>query len=137
MTDPSVRRQKVIALVLSGVFPGLGQFYNRQPGKGAAFLAAGLVLSWVLSRAVPTAPLTLNQPEADLIVPLCALLLVWLWSILDAWHGTSDRCGFGGRRSLSEVTQRHTSCTLRGNCFSTSTRSRFVLETASRQGGNK
>ena len=86
MTDQSARRQKLIALILSGVFPGLGQFYNRQPRKGVAFLAVGIVLTWFLGRAVPAAPLTLIQPGADLIVPLCLLLIVWILSIIDAWR---------------------------------------------------
>ena len=86
MPEQSARRQKLIALILSGVFPGLGQFYTRQPRKGAAFLVAGVVLSWFLGRAAPAAPLTLIQPGADLIVPLCVLLIVWLWSIIDAWR---------------------------------------------------
>ncbi len=86
MTEHSARRQKLIAFILSGVFPGLGQLYNRQPRKGAAFLVAGVVLSWFFGRAVPTAPLTLIQPGADLIVPLCLLLIFWLWSIVDAWR---------------------------------------------------
>ena len=86
MTEQSVRRQQVIALILSGVFPGLGQFYNRQPGKGVAFLAVGVVLSWLLGRAVPTDSLMLIQPEARLIVPLGVLLIVWLWSLIDAWR---------------------------------------------------
>jgi len=86
VTAHSVRRQQVIALILSGVFPGLGQFYNRQPRKGTTFLVAGVVLSWFFGRAVPTASLTLIRPGADLIVPLCVLLLVWLWSVIDAWR---------------------------------------------------
>jgi TM2 domain-containing membrane protein YozV len=85
MTQQSVRRKQVIALILSGVFPGLGQFYNRQLGKGAAFLGAGVVLTWLLGRAVPT-ELLLIQPEARLIVPLCVLLFIWLWSLIDAWR---------------------------------------------------
>ena len=87
MTEHRVRRQKLIALILSGVFPGLGQFYNRQLSKGAAFLAAGIVLSWFLGRAIPMNFLTLIQPTADLLVPLFVLLIVWLWSIIDAWRG--------------------------------------------------
>ncbi len=83
---PNVRRQQVIALVLSGIFPGLGQFYNHQPRKGVAFLAAGIVLSWLLGRAVPMGSLALIQPQAQLLVPLCVLLIVWLWSIIDAWR---------------------------------------------------
>jgi hypothetical protein len=85
MTEPSLRRRKTIALVLSGVFPGLGQFYNRQPLKGIVFLAGGVVLSWLLGRAVPTDLLALTQPGANLIVPLSVLLALSLWSIIDAW----------------------------------------------------
>src|SRR5215831_13124695 len=39
MNDPPPRRRSVIALILSGIFPGLGQFYNRQPVKGVIGLA--------------------------------------------------------------------------------------------------
>jgi hypothetical protein len=91
MTEHRAGRQKLIALILSVVFPGLGQFYNRQPGKGAAFLAAGIVLTWFFGRAIPADPLTLLQPEARLIVPLCVLLLVWLWSVIDAWRVAERR----------------------------------------------
>src|SRR2546427_9006745 len=37
-----------VAGILSGVLPGLGQFYNRQLGKGAGFLIGFLVLAGVL-----------------------------------------------------------------------------------------
>jgi len=86
MTDRATSRRKVVALILSGIFPGLGQFYNRQPVKGMIGLAVGLALSWLAGRAAPTDPLALNRPEAALLVPLCALLVVWLWSIIDAWR---------------------------------------------------
>jgi len=86
MTEPSARRRKIIALILSGIFPGLGQLYNRQPNKGAVVLAAGVVLGWLLGRAVPPDPLALAQPGANLIVPLCGLLALWLWSAIDAWR---------------------------------------------------
>jgi len=86
MTEQSVRRQKVIALILSGVFPGLGQFYNHQAQKGVAFLGAGIVLIWLLGRAVPTGSLLLIQPDARLLLRLCVLVIVWLWFIIDAWR---------------------------------------------------
>jgi len=86
MINSSARRRKVIALILSGVFPGLGQFYNRQLIKGVAFLVAGIVLNWLLARAVPAGLLALIRPEANLIVLFCVLLAVWLWSIIDAWR---------------------------------------------------
>src|SRR5256712_13895627 len=37
-----------VAGILSGVLPGLGQFYNRQLGKGVGFLIGFLVLGGVL-----------------------------------------------------------------------------------------
>jgi len=86
MTEQGARRQKVIALILSGVFPGLGQLYNRQPTKGAAFVVAGGTLTWLLGRAVPGDLLAVIQPEASLIVPLIVLLIVWAWSVIDAWR---------------------------------------------------
>ncbi len=46
-------RRKAVALLLSGVFPGFGQFYNRQPAKGVAFVVAGGILSWLVGRGVP------------------------------------------------------------------------------------
>ncbi len=86
MTEPGIGRRKIVALILSGVFPGLGQLYNRQPVKGAAFLVAGVILSWLLGRAVPTRLPVPAQPGANLIVLFCVLLAIWLWSVIDAWR---------------------------------------------------
>ena len=57
--DPAVRRRRVVALVLSGIFPGLGQLYNRQLLKGLTGLALGLALSRLAGRAAPTDPYAL------------------------------------------------------------------------------
>jgi TM2 domain-containing membrane protein YozV len=76
----------MIALVLSGIFPGLGQLYNGQPAKGAIGLAAGAVLSWLAGRAMPADPLAIDQAGFALFAPLCALLAVSTWSIIDAWR---------------------------------------------------
>lgn len=86
MTEPAARRRKIVALILSGVFPGLGQLYNRQPIKGAAFLVVAVVLSWLLGRVMPSDLSGLGQPGANLIIALCVLLAVWLWSVIDAWR---------------------------------------------------
>ena len=92
----STPRQKVIALVLSGIYPGLGQFYNREPVKGAAFVVASIVLSWLSARALPGDLLTLDRLSGealasisfgtDLLVSLMLLLGVWIWSLVDAWR---------------------------------------------------
>jgi hypothetical protein len=86
MADAVAARRRVVALVLSGIFPGLGQFYNRQPAKGAIGLATGAALSWLAGRAMPADPLALDQAGFVLFGPLCALLIVWTWSLIDAWR---------------------------------------------------
>ena len=87
--DAAARRRKVVALILAGIFPGLGQFFNRQPMKGALGLAAGVVLSWLAGRAAPTDPLAL-EPGLALLAPLGALLAVWVWSMIDAWRAADS-----------------------------------------------
>jgi hypothetical protein len=82
------RRRQWIALFLSGIFPGLGQFYLRAWGKGAAFLIAGIAATWALGQLVSVQDLMtglLPNPGATLGV-LLLLLAVFLWSILDAWR---------------------------------------------------
>ena len=78
----------MVAFCLSGVFPGLGQFYNRQALKGGAFLAAGVALSWLIGRVVPTDLMALASASVgtDAILLLCLLLAIWLWSAIDAWR---------------------------------------------------
>lgn len=86
MTMRGSRRQW-IALTLSGVFPGLGQFYLGAWGKGAAFLLAGGASTWVLGRLVSVQDIMIGllpYPGATLSA-LLALLAVFLWSVVDAW----------------------------------------------------
>jgi hypothetical protein len=94
----STGRRKIIAFVLSGIFPGLGQFYNRQPLKGTAFAVAGAVLPWLIGRALPSDLAVQNlllaqkPPPVEsllsmaLMLPLCLLLIIWGWSLIDAWR---------------------------------------------------
>ena len=80
-------RRQWIALILSGVFPGLGQFYLQAWGKGAAFLIVGVVAMWALGEMISIQDLMtglLPHPLAILGL-LLALLAVFLWSIVDAW----------------------------------------------------
>ena len=87
-----------MALVLSGIFPGLGQLYNRQPVKGAIGLAAGAMLTWLTGRATPADPLALDQAGLALFGPLCALLAVWTLSLIDAWRAAGRRALVHGPR---------------------------------------
>ena len=81
------RRRQWIALILSGIFPGLGQFYLRAWGKGIAFFAAGGIETWALGWLVSGEDLLagrLTYPTATMAL-LLALLAVYLWSVVDAW----------------------------------------------------
>lgn len=78
--------RKLVALILSGVFPGLGQLYNREWAKGGAFVIAGLVLSGLVTRALPRDLETLaSAPLSARTLGVLALLLgVRAWSAVDA-----------------------------------------------------
>src|SRR5262245_60581746 len=80
--------RKMVALVLSGIFPGLGQLYNRQWVKGAVFVLAGSVLCWLATRALPgdLESLVSSPPGGGVLGEALLLLVVWLWSIVDAWR---------------------------------------------------
>ncbi|HSD51144.1 MAG TPA: hypothetical protein VLG48_07010 [Candidatus Methylomirabilis sp.] len=84
----SNRRRQWTALILSGILPGLGQFYLRDWKKGAAFVVAGGVAAWALGRLISLQDLMtgiLPHPLATQGV-LLTLLVVFLWSMLDAWR---------------------------------------------------
>ena len=84
------RRRQWIALILSGLFPGLGQLYLRAWGKGAAFLLGAGVVTWGLGGLVEMDELLGGHVAHPLPILglLTALLALALWSLVDAW-----RCG--------------------------------------------
>ncbi len=86
MSEPGARRRQVVGFILSGIFPGLGQLYNREPLKAVLFIIPGAVLTWLVSREMPTDLLALAQPSAAVMLLLGALLALWLWAIIDAWR---------------------------------------------------
>jgi hypothetical protein len=81
-----MNRRTLVAVVLSGIFPGLGQLYNRQWIKAVVFLVAGLALTWFLARALPAdlEALVAAPPDRSVLIVAVVLLAVWLWSVVDA-----------------------------------------------------
>jgi hypothetical protein len=83
-------RKAGAALMLSAIFPGLGQFYNRQPGKGAAFFILGLIFGWISAEKLPplNALLAGNVPEGagKLVIVLWLFLALYTWSMVDAYR---------------------------------------------------
>ena len=59
-----------LAVVLSFIFPGLGQIYNLEIGKGAGFMLS-YVVSWALT---------------GVFIGWLFLLVVWVWSVSDAFQ---------------------------------------------------
>jgi len=89
--DTVTRKNSTLAGILSGIMPGLGQFYCRQWKKGAAFLVGGLALDAVLG--VSTGFLQLLQagltglaPDEAKSILLRSLPFLGLavWSVWDA-----------------------------------------------------
>jgi uncharacterized membrane protein YjgN (DUF898 family) len=80
-----------VAGILSGVLPGLGQFYNRQVAKGVAFLIGFLVLAGILVfgvdlQAVDKAIASGARPESlwMILAVEVLMLILAIWSITDA-----------------------------------------------------
>jgi len=84
----SPRRRPMLAMILSGLFPGLGQFYNRERLKGLLFLGAGLLTAFGPFNPLDV-DIDLDNPAAGLRNVLLAslpFLVVALWSVIDAYR---------------------------------------------------
>jgi len=86
-------RNPLVAGLLSALLPGLGQFYNRQRGKGAGFLLVFLALTGLLIGGVDPEDLgqalasgTMPDNIGTLLILELLVLGVLIWSIADAAH---------------------------------------------------
>jgi len=85
---PRRPRSRFLAMMLSGLFPGLGQLYNREPWRALAFFVAGVVTGFG-----PWNPLDVDIDIDDPVRGLRNVLLaslpflaVALWSVVDAYR---------------------------------------------------
>lgn len=92
---PRRARSRVLAVFLSGLFPGMGQLYNGDPGR-----ALGFVVAAILTGFGPWNPLDVeidvDDPARGLRNVLLAsipFLAVALWSAVDAWRRAGERPG--------------------------------------------
>lgn len=69
----SVQKNSGISAVLSFIWPGLGQVYNGQIGKGIAIMLIQFVL------------LVFSVFIVTLIITLPAMFAIWAWNIYDAY----------------------------------------------------
>jgi len=80
-----------LAALLSALLPGLGQFYNRQWGKGIGFLLGFFVLGGALTSSIDLEQVqqaaALGNPVdniGQLAVLMLLLFALAVWSIVDA-----------------------------------------------------
>ena len=80
-----------LAALLSALLPGLGQFYNRQRGKGMGFLLGLLALGSALTSSVDLEHLQQAAASGDtvdnigqLAILMLLLLALAVWSVVDA-----------------------------------------------------
>lgn len=64
------KKTPIVSVLLSFLFPGLGQFYNGQSSKGIYFIIFAIV-SWILML---------------IFVGIILYAIVWLWSMIDAYN---------------------------------------------------
>lgn len=81
-------KSPVLAAVLSGVLPGLGQLYNREWRKGAGFIVGFLILDGVLGVSADMMKFFLHgvPPEhtGRFLVSSLLVMALALWSITEA-----------------------------------------------------
>jgi TM2 domain-containing membrane protein YozV len=100
---PTTRRSPIVAVILSGLFPGLGQLYNRQRVKALLFLGGGAGLLFLGGRVLSALSSSLLDVDIDVDDPAAgmwklyfiarpflavalACLAIQLWSVIDAYR---------------------------------------------------
>jgi TM2 domain-containing membrane protein YozV len=82
------RRSPMVAVLLSGLFPGLGQLYNRQKVKAGLFVVGGVVTGFGPLSSLDV-DIDMNDPVAGLqrvLLGSLPFLIVALWSVVDAYR---------------------------------------------------
>ncbi len=89
MADEKKRKNPKIALILSAIFPGLGQIYVKQIPKGVVLIALNLIINYLLINPLE-AFMTSGGSTADMSTIYIVLgytvagLILWIYAIVDA-----------------------------------------------------
>jgi len=89
MADEKKRKSPRIALILSAIFPGLGQIYVKQIPKGVVLIALNLIINYLLINPLE-AIMTSGGSMADMSTLYIVLgytvagLILWIYAIVDA-----------------------------------------------------
>jgi tetratricopeptide (TPR) repeat protein len=96
------QRNMMMALLLSVLFPGLGQFYNREPIKGGLLVAGALICLWLggdaLFRLLFTVSAARPSGSVSSFGAWIGLLgcVLWLYGVIDAVVTAQKRGPMGG-----------------------------------------
>lgn len=83
------RKNPTLALILSAVFPGLGQIYNNQVPKGVIFLVLNTIINFLLYEPLQRVfEAKGGMPDRPTLIVVSgytiAGMVLWLFSIIDA-----------------------------------------------------
>src|SRR5574341_1123024 len=90
MTEETKRRKNPkLALILSALFPGLGQIYNNQVLKGIALIALNTVVNFLLIKPLEGLISSIgSKPDNSTLFIVTAYtvigLILWVYAIIDA-----------------------------------------------------
>ena len=103
MTErPVKRKSNQIAFILSGIYPGLGQFYNEDWLKGVVFFVSSFFLNGYLLPESYIDIIRMKVPlSGELLLRLLLLGSFWVLSVYDA-----DRSAKRKNAALSAPPQR-------------------------------
>jgi len=85
------RKKPGLALILSAIFPGLGQIYNNQVPKGAVLMGLNLVINFLLIKPFESSITTgksISIPHNStlfiIVAYMAAGLVLWVYAMIDA-----------------------------------------------------
>lgn len=86
---PRGRKKPALALVLSAIFPGIGQIYNNQIFKGVSLIALNVTINLLLVN--PIEKLTASRGSIRdnstlfiIVAYMTAGLVLWVYAMIDA-----------------------------------------------------
>jgi TM2 domain-containing membrane protein YozV len=87
--QPRQRKKPMFALILSAIFPGVGQIYNNQVSKGISIIALNVIINFLLVKPIEKI-MTLGGsiPDNSTLFIVAAYtaagLVLWIYSLIDA-----------------------------------------------------
>ena len=85
------RKRPGLALILSAIFPGLGQIYNNQVPKGAVLMGLNIVINLLLIKpfeSLITTGRSISIPDKStlfiIVAYMAAGLVLWVYAMIDA-----------------------------------------------------